>query len=62
VLESVLRNFSCVTKDDSVCLPYNGRKYWLDVVDVKPESACSIVEADINVDFEPPPGYEEKIA
>lgn len=62
VLESTLRNFSCVTKDDTICLPYNGKKYYLDVVDVKPKDACSIVEADVKVDFEAPPGYEEPSA
>ncbi|GBG32175.1 Ubiquitin fusion degradation protein 1-like [Hondaea fermentalgiana] len=59
VLESTLRNFSCVTKEDTICLPYNGKKYYLDVVDVKPKDACSIVEADVKVDFEAPPGYQE---
>jgi ubiquitin fusion degradation protein 1 len=61
VLESVLRNFSCVTKKDTICLPYNGRNYYLDIVDVKPQEACSIVEADVRVEFESPPGYQEKL-
>jgi len=59
VLESTLRNFSCVTKDDQICIPYNGKKYYLTIVDVQPADACSIVEADVKVDFEPPPGYVE---
>ena len=60
VLESTLRNFSCLTKDDQICLKYNNKNYFLDVVELKPvtqEDAVSIVEADVNVDFEPPVGY-----
>jgi len=59
VLESSLRNFSCLTKDDQICLPYNGKNYFIDIVELKPANAVSIVEADVNVDFEPPVGYVE---
>jgi len=62
VLESTLRNFSCLTKDDQICLMYNQKNYYLDIVELKPvtvEDAVSIVEADVNVDFEPPVGYVE---
>ena len=60
VLETALRNFSCLTKDDQICLHYNGKNYFIDIVELKPvtpENAVSIVEADVNVDFEPPVGY-----
>lgn len=60
VLESTLRNFSCMTKNDMICLPYNGKNYYLEVTDVQPKDACSIVEADVKVDFEAPVGYEEQ--
>jgi ubiquitin fusion degradation protein 1 len=59
VLESCLRNFSCLTKDDQIRLPYNGKNYFIDIVELKPANAVSIVEADVNVDFEPPVGYVE---
>jgi ubiquitin fusion degradation protein 1 len=59
VLETVLRNFSCVTKGDRLKIPYNGEDYYLHVVDVKPANACSIVEADVKVDFDAPIGYVE---
>lgn len=60
VLETALRNFSCLTKEDQIRLHYNGKHYFIDVVELKPitqENAVSIVEADVNVDFEPPVGY-----
>eukprot|EP00511_Aplanochytrium_stocchinoi_P004898 CAMPEP_0204836192 /NCGR_PEP_ID=MMETSP1346-20131115/24413_1 /ASSEMBLY_ACC=CAM_ASM_000771 /TAXON_ID=215587 /ORGANISM="Aplanochytrium stocchinoi, Strain GSBS06" /LENGTH=287 /DNA_ID=CAMNT_0051970713 /DNA_START=424 /DNA_END=1287 /DNA_ORIENTATION=- len=59
VLESTLRNFSCMTKGEIISLHYNGKIYKLEVVDVKPQDACSIVEADVKVDFEAPVGYKE---
>lgn len=59
VLEHALRNFSCVTKDDIICVPYNNKSYEFKMVDVKPENAVCIIECDCNVDFEAPPGYQE---
>jgi len=59
VLEHALRGFSCVTKDDTLCIPYNGRNYHLKLMDVKPADAACIIETDCNVDFEKPEGYVE---
>lgn len=61
VLESTLRSFSCVTKGDEVCLNYNGKEFFLLVKEVAPLDAASIIEADVNVDFEAPDGYVEPI-
>merc|ERR1712112_221000 len=33
--------------------------YELNVMETKPAAAVSIIECDMNVDFEAPPGYEE---
>mmetsp|Transcript_22061 Transcript_22061/g.31012 ORF Transcript_22061/g.31012 Transcript_22061/m.31012 type:complete len:446 (+) Transcript_22061:170-1507(+) len=59
VLEHALRNFSCVTKGDVVCLPHNGRNYHFELKEVKPSDAACIIETDCNVDFEAPLGYKE---
>jgi len=61
VLERALRSFSCVTKGDTICIPYNSKKYYLEVCEVKPADAACIIETDCNVDFEAPVGYEEHI-
>jgi len=58
-LENCLRSFSCVTKGDQLCISYNKKQYFLEVRDVKPANAASIIETDVNVDFEAPAGYEE---
>ena len=52
VLEKSLRTFSCVTKGDQICFPYNRKNYYLQITDVKPTDAASIIETDCEVDFE----------
>ena len=57
VLEHALRNFSCVTKGDVICIPYNNRNYHFMLKEVQPQDAACIIETDCNVDFDAPPGY-----
>jgi len=59
VLEHALRNYSCVTKGDVVCLPYNGKNYHFELKEVEPQDAACIIETDCNVDFDAPVGYKE---
>ena len=61
VLEHALRNFSCVTIDDVLPIPYNNKVYHLQLKEVKPGPAACIIETDCNVDFEAPVGYEEPV-
>mmetsp|Transcript_1019 Transcript_1019/g.1297 ORF Transcript_1019/g.1297 Transcript_1019/m.1297 type:complete len:327 (+) Transcript_1019:124-1104(+) len=61
VLEHTLRGYSCVTKGDVVCIPYNDRNYYLEIKEVKPADAACIIETDCNVDFEEPVGYQEHL-
>ena len=59
-----MRNFSCLTVDDTISVHYNDRNYLIDIVDAKPNSkdysvkvtldAVCIVECDMNVDFDTP--------
>jgi len=59
VLEHALRNFSCVTKGDVICVPYNNKNYHFMMKEVKPQDAACIIETDCNVDFDAPVGYKE---
>lgn len=59
VLEHALRNYSCVTKGDVICLPYNSKNYHFELKEVKPQDAACIIETDCNVDFDAPVGYKE---
>jgi ubiquitin fusion degradation protein 1 len=61
VLEHALRNFSCVTVDDVLPIPYNNKVYHLQLKEVKPSPAACIIETDCNVDFEAPVGYQEPV-
>lgn len=59
ILETTLRNFSCLTTGDSIMVAYNNKKYYIDIVETKPSSAISIIETDCEVDFAPPLDYKE---
>jgi len=59
VLEHALRNFSCVTKGDVICVPYNSKNYHFELKEVKPKDAACIIETDCNVDFDAPVGYKD---
>ncbi|KAM0932297.1 putative ubiquitin fusion degradation protein Ufd1 [Dioscorea sansibarensis] len=59
ILETTLRNFSCLTTGDSIMVAYNNKKYYIDIVETKPASAISIIETDCEVDFAPPLDYKE---
>lgn len=59
VLEHALRNFSCVTKGDVICVPHNSKNYHFELKEVQPQDAACIIETDCNVDFDAPVGYKE---
>lgn len=59
VLETTLRNFSCLTVGDNIMVAYNNKKYYIDIIEAKPASAISIIETDCEVDFAPPLDYKE---
>lgn len=59
ILETTLRNFSCLTMGDSIMVAYNNKKYYIDIIEAKPSSAISIIETDCEVDFAPPLDYKE---
>jgi ubiquitin fusion degradation protein 1 len=59
VLEHALRNFSCITKGDVICVPYNSKNYHFEIKEVRPQDAACIIETDCNVDFDAPVGYKE---
>ncbi|KAL5816965.1 hypothetical protein ACOSQ3_025343 [Xanthoceras sorbifolium] len=59
ILETSLRSYSCLTTGDTIMVPYNNKKYYIDIVETKPSSAISIIETDCEVDFAPPLDYKE---
>jgi ubiquitin fusion degradation protein 1 len=59
VLEATLRGFTCLTKGDAIAIVYNDKTYHIDVLEVAPGDAISIIEADVNVEFAAPPDYVE---
>jgi ubiquitin fusion degradation protein 1 len=61
LLEVALRDYTCVTVGDTVKLLHNGKPYFLDVQEVKPNGAASIVETDVEIDFDEPLGYQDSV-
>merc|ERR1711939_286647 len=63
VLERTLAKYSCLTKSETIRIFYNERTYDIDVVELKSArgevNAVSIIEADVNVDFDAPADYVE---
>lgn len=59
LLEVALRKFTCLTVGDTICIPYGSNNFYLDVREVQPNGAASIIETDCNVDFEEPLGYQD---
>eukprot|EP00064_Thunnus_orientalis_P013728 superscaffoldBa00002286_g13768 len=59
LLENALRNFACLTTGDVIAINYNEKIYELRVMETKPDKAVSIIECDMNVDFDAPLGYKE---
>lgn len=56
LLEMALRNFSCLTKGDTIQISPKelGRTYLLNVVELRPANQVSIIETDVRVEFIPP--------
>ncbi|RYQ98139.1 hypothetical protein Ahy_B08g094210 [Arachis hypogaea] len=59
ILETSLRNYSCLTTGDTIMVAYNSKKYYIDIVETKPSPAVSIIETDCEVDFAAPLDYKE---
>ncbi|CAG9464011.1 unnamed protein product [Pedinophyceae sp. YPF-701] len=59
VLETCLRNYSCLTRGDTIMIPYNGKNFYIDIKDTRPDEAICVIETDVQVDFEAPKDYKE---
>jgi ubiquitin fusion degradation protein 1 len=61
-LENKLRGFSALTTGDTIVIRHASKQYALDIMEVKPGDAMTIIETDVNVDFAPPLDHEEGLA
>ncbi len=59
MLEVTLRKYTCVTVGDVIVLQHAGKMFSMDVLEVRPGGAASIVETDVEIDFDEPLGYQE---
>lgn len=56
VLEVTMRKYTCVTVGDVIVLQHAGKYFHMDVQEVRPGGAASIVETDVEIDFDEPLG------
>ena len=47
VLETTLRGFSCLTRGDCICLHYNNKRYYIDIMETRPQVSLSMSCADL---------------
>lgn len=59
-LEVALREYSCLTRDRHIAVPFHDQTYLLRVKDLRPSDAVSIVETDLSTEFALPGGAEEE--
>ncbi|KFD53443.1 hypothetical protein M513_05707 [Trichuris suis] len=62
VLELKLRHFACLTKGDMIAIEYNNKVMEFFVQELRPADAVSIIECDMNVEFETPESWNETAA
>ena len=61
MLETTLRGYSCLTVGDTMCVHYNNKKYFIDVVEARPAQAICVIDTDCQVRQPgPPPRLGEK--
>eukprot|EP00933_Yihiella_yeosuensis_P074535 TRINITY_DN8348_c0_g1_i2.p1 TRINITY_DN8348_c0_g1~~TRINITY_DN8348_c0_g1_i2.p1 ORF type:complete len:435 (+),score=97.13 TRINITY_DN8348_c0_g1_i2:45-1349(+) len=59
LLETGLKNFAVLTDGDNISVEYSGKSYGLEVLEILPNGAACIVDADVEVEFAPPKVAEE---
>mmetsp|Transcript_19626 Transcript_19626/g.36157 ORF Transcript_19626/g.36157 Transcript_19626/m.36157 type:complete len:271 (-) Transcript_19626:76-888(-) len=61
VLETSLRNFSCLTSGETINIEFAGRNFEIEIVETRPGDAILTIETDINIEFETPKDYKEPV-
>lgn len=61
VLERELTKYATCFKGDTININHQGVDYLINIVECKPNDQICVVEADINLDFEQPVDYVEKV-
>eukprot|EP00920_Eleutheroschizon_duboscqi_P034327 GHVT01082498.1.p1 GENE.GHVT01082498.1~~GHVT01082498.1.p1 ORF type:complete len:296 (+),score=19.64 GHVT01082498.1:563-1450(+) len=61
VLENALRNFATLTVGDNIVIDYCDHKYEIEIVELRPAPAVTIIETDVEVEFQAPKDYVEPV-
>lgn len=63
ILEVQLRNYSCVTQNQTININFMDKNYFVDILEVQPQNtynAIILIDTDIKLEFEAPLDYVEK--
>jgi ubiquitin fusion degradation protein 1 len=61
VLETSLRNFSCLTSGETINIEFAGRNFEIEILETRPAEAILTIETDINIEFAAPRDYKEPV-
>lgn len=61
ILEKKLRCFSALTKGDTIVIKHAENQYYIDVIEVQPGDAISIIETDLNTEFVEPLDHNDTV-
>ena len=59
ILECNLRNYFCLTENDTIPLKYGNTIYKIDIIECRPEKAIRTLNCNLEIDFEEPKDFEE---
>ena len=59
ILENNLRNYVCVSKNDTITVTFNKKNYLIDIIQCKPKDMISLTNVDVEVDFDAPHDYKD---
>lgn len=64
ILEIHLRNFVCLTLNQTICIRFMGKEYYMDILELQPKTqynAVVLVDTDLNLEFAAPLDYVEPV-
>jgi ubiquitin fusion degradation protein 1 len=61
VLETSLRNYSCLTAGETIDIEFAGRHFEIEILETRPADAILTIETDINIEFAAPRDYKEPV-
>ena len=59
ILEYNLRNYFCLTENDTISLKFKNKIYKIDILECRPDKAIRTLNCDLEIDFKEPKDFKE---